>query len=540
MAVLLRIIDGPQAGSSFEVREGQRAILGRGDRADFRILDSWASRLHCAITHKPDGVLLEDLNTKNGTYVNGKQADRARLPDGSLVQVGTTTVQVLVQPTRRTVVAPTALPFRSRALRWAVAVAAAVVLLAGIGMGALFFFGPGGRGQREQGKGVSWETPRKEGGFRLFGPSRVSVEVTSQPSDASVFIDDEFRGRTPLQNLEVAAGEHVLRIQKAGYEVYRSALSIGSRAPEPLTVVLKVAERGSLAITSRPDGASVHLDGEYRGNTPVRIEDLDPQTYSLRVSKASFADWQQEVTVKPRDTVAVEANLGHREVGYYEAELAKDPNNVCYHAEVAHLYLLERKVDNCMEHLAAAIEVVAAGRDTSKPEAYAPRLLWLMSKIYFNDFFTYGDAAFVEKMQGRMDLMLAEQAGKHPDSSFVLSAAQSLYKRAGTSVEAKAAAYEAKAKAAPAELSHCLTAVGFLVLAGEHTRAEALLQAACKAAPESPRPLVATGRFYLGAKRRGVTGAREKAIEALNAALQRCKSEEDKAEVRRLLGEATG
>ncbi|MBM4043143.1 MAG: PEGA domain-containing protein, partial [Planctomycetes bacterium] len=431
MPVLLRIIDGPQAGSSFELREGQRAILGRGDRADFRVLDSWASRLHCAVTHRPDGVILEDLNTKNGTYVNGKQVDRARLPDGSLLQIGTTTVQVLVHATRRTVVAPSALPLRSRASRIAAVAGAAAVLLLGIAFGVLLLFGPGGQGGRDGGKGVSWDAPKKDGGgFRVFGllPSRGAVEISSEPSGASVFIDDEFRGPTPLQNLEVAVGEHVLRIQKSGYEVHRAALNVTSRSHAPIHVILKIAERGTLAVNSKPDGASVHLDGEYRGNTPLKLEDLEPQTYSLRVSKTNFADWQQEVTVKPRETVTVEANLGHREVGFYEAELKKDPNNVAYRAEVAHLYLLEHKIEACMAHLSAAIEVVIAGRDTSRPEPYATRLLQLMAKIYFNDHFTYGDAAFVEKLQGHIDLMLAELAGKSPDNTFILSAAQALYK----------------------------------------------------------------------------------------------------------------
>lgn len=541
MSVLLRIIDGPQAGASYELREGQRVILGRGERSDFRILDSWASRLHCAITVRPDGVLIEDLNTKNGTYVNGRQVDRARLPDGSLVQVGTTTVQVLVQPTRRTVVAAIAQPLRRRAVRAVLAIAALAALLAGAAFGALFFLGPGGAVGGRQGKGVSWDSSRKEtGGFRLFGPSRVSVEITSEPSDATVFINDEFRGRTPLQNIEVPAGEHVLRIQKAGYEVYRAPLSVGTRAPEPIHVVLKIAQHGALVVTSKPDGAAVHLDGDYRGNTPLRIEDLEPRVYNLRVSKANFADWTREVTVKPREAVTIEANLGYREVSYYEAELKKDPNNVANHAEVAHLYLLEHKIDACMSHLAQAMEVVIAGRDTSRPEPYASRLLQLLSKIYFNDHFTYGDAAFVERIQARLDLLLADLAGKHPDSEFVLTTAQTLYRRAKTSVLEKAAAYEAKAKAEPRELSHYLSAVGFLVLAREHTRAEALLKAACTAMADDPRPYVAAGRFYIGAKRRGVSGAREKAIEALNMALQRCKTEEEKNEVRRLLGQATG
>ncbi len=544
MPVVLRIIDGPQAGASFELREGQRALLGRGDRSDFRILDSWASRVHCAITCRPDGVLVEDLNTKNGTYVNGKQVDRARLTDGSLVQIGTTTVQVLVQGTGRTVVAAVALPLRSRAGRIALGVGAAVLLLSGIGFGALLVFGPGrgGGGGREQGKGVTWESRSEGGRFRLFGllPGRASLEITSEPSGALVFIDDEGRGTTPLQNLGVAPGEHTLRIQKAGYEVYRASLSIGSRAPEPIHVVLKVAERGTLVVTSKPDGASVHLDGDYRGNTPLRIEDLEPRAYSLRVSKANFADWSQEVTVKPRETVSVEANLGYREVAYYEAELKKDPNNVSYHTEVAHLYLLERKVDQCMAHLAAAIEVTIAGRDTTRAGPYTNRLVWLINKIYLNDYLiNYGDAAFVRAVQERVDAMLAELAAKHPDSSFMISTATAVCKRAGSSLLEKAAAYEAKAKAQPGELSHYLSAVGFLLLAQQYARAEAVMQSAIKANPNEPRAYLALGRFHIGAKRRGVAGAREKAIEALNAALQRCKDEDLKSQVRRLLGEAT-
>jgi len=543
MPVLLRIIDGPQAGASLEVREGGRAILGRSDRCDFRILDSWASRIHCAVACRADGVFLEDLNTKNGTYVNGKRVEKARLPDGSLVQLGTTTVQVLVQPTRRTVVARVAVPFRRRAVRLAAGLGAAAVLLVGMAFGALLFLGPRGPARSEDAEGVAWDRAKdRDTGFGLFGllPGRASVQVTSEPVGASVFIDDEFRGATPLQNLEVAAGEHVLRIQKAGYEVHRARLSVRGGQAQPIHVVLRPAARGILLVNSHPDGASVHLDGEYRGNTPLRLEDLEPRTYSVRVSKANFADWHGDVAVASNETTTVEAALGHREVAYYEAELKKDPDNVSYHTEVAHLYLLERKPDQCIAHLTDAIEITIAGRDSTRGGAYATRLLQLIAKMYFNDHFTYGDASVVKQIQGRIDQMLARVAARHPDSSFLSSAVRHLYKRAGSSLRAKAEQYEAKAKANPGQLDHTLAAVGFLVLAKEHSRAETLLQAACKASPNDPRPYMAMGRFYIGARKRGVRNARQKAIQALNAALQRCKDEATKAEVRRLLGRASG
>jgi len=541
MSVLLRILDGPQAGSSLELREGQRVLLGRGDEADLRVLDSWASRLHCAVACRPDGVFVEDLNTKNGTYVNGKQVDKARVADGSLIQLGTTTVQVLVHATQRTVVASVSLPLRSKATRLAITLASAALILAGVVFGALFLFGP-----REQassgGKGVTWESTQKGGGgFSLFGgSSRATLDITSEPAGASVFIDEDSRGVTPLQKLEATVGEHALRVQKAGYQVHRAPLKIEGRSPEPVHVVLKPTEHGVLVVASKPDGASVHLDGEYRGNTPLRLEDLEPQTYSLRLSKTNFADWSQEVTLKPKETLTVEAVLGHREVAYYEAELKKDPNNVSYHCEVAHLYLLEHNEDACFLHLGQAIEITSTERDTSRPQPYADRLLILLGKIYFNDHFTYGDATFVQKMQARLDALLGELAGKQANSSFIEATANRLYKRAGTSVAEKAQAFEARAKAQPADLAACLNAVGFLLLAGEHSRAEARLQATCAANSDDPKPLIALGRFYIGARKRGVSGAKEKAIQALNAALQKSKIEEEKAEVRRLLGEASG
>jgi len=532
MAVLLRIIDGPQAGASCEVREGQSVVLGRGEHSDFHILDSWASRRHCTLTYQPDGIVLEDLSTKNGTYVSGKPITRVRLADGSLVQIGTTTVQVFVHATRSTVAAmPGAVGFRARGgrprRRVGLVVGAAAVLLVGAAFGGFMIFGPG-RG----GKGG--------GGLALFGgPSKIPIELTSQPAGATVFIDDEYRGVTPLGGIELLAGEHVLRVQKAGYTVHREALTMEGRREKPIHIVLKLAERGTLVVASKPDGAAVHLNGEYRGNTPLRIDDLEPETYSLRVLKKNFADWQRDVAITPNETVSIEAALGHREIGYYENALKKDPNNVSYHTEVAHLYLLEHKLDACMGHLAQAVEITIAGNDTTTPEAYTARLTWLLQKIYFNDHFTYGDAAFIRVVHGRVDNLLASMASKHPDSSYIATTARKLYKRAGTSLLGKAAAYEAKAKAHPTEFSHTMSAVGFLILSREYGRAEALLVGACKAMPKDHRPFVALGRMHLGAKRGGKSGAREKAIQTLNAALKLCTGEPERAEIRRLLGEAT-
>lgn len=46
-------------------------VIGRGPDCDVVIQDSKASRRHCKLTRNEEGFLLEDLGSRNGTYVNG-------------------------------------------------------------------------------------------------------------------------------------------------------------------------------------------------------------------------------------------------------------------------------------------------------------------------------------------------------------------------------------------------------------------------------------------------------------------------------------
>ena len=523
MAAILKVIEGPQVGAVCRLREGQRVVLGRGYGSDFQILDPWASRLHCAITYQPDGIIIEDLNTKNGTYVAGKRVHRARLPDGSLIQLGTTTVQLLVEPTHSTVAVGAVV----RRRRLVAAVALAALAACGLAGGGLLV------ASRMKSQPLA-SLPL------LGGPTVFRIDIVSEPPGATVFIDEEFRGATPLKGLEVAKGKHLLRIQKAGYQVHRAPLELADQPAGPIRVVLRLAQRGSLVVNSRPEGAAVYLDGEYRGNTPLRLEDLEPNTYDLRLTKTNFADWQREVKVEPNKTVTIEATLGHREIAYYEAELKKDPNNVSYHTEVAHLYLLEQKVDPCIRHLTQALEITIADRDTSRPEPYARRLVWLLQKIYYNNYFNYGDTAFVRSVQRRIDTMMADLLTRHLDNSFIVYAARKLYKGLGSNALAeKAAAYLALAAKEPKNLDHHIRAAAFLLLSKKYQEAEDVLQRAVAANPGDYRPHLALGRLYLGMRHRGVASARQKAIQALNAALARCDDEQTKALIRKLLGKAS-
>jgi pSer/pThr/pTyr-binding forkhead associated (FHA) protein len=76
------------AGMEYEVGEG--AVMGRGDQAEIRLEDPFASSRHARLTRQGAVIVIEDLGSTNGTYLNeellsGPQplhaGDRVRIGD---------------------------------------------------------------------------------------------------------------------------------------------------------------------------------------------------------------------------------------------------------------------------------------------------------------------------------------------------------------------------------------------------------------------------------------------------------------------------
>jgi DNA-binding winged helix-turn-helix (wHTH) protein len=63
-------------------------VIGRDESCDITIHDRQVSRQHARLTINPDGVFIEDLNSKNGTHCNGKFiTEPVLLEDGDIIQV---------------------------------------------------------------------------------------------------------------------------------------------------------------------------------------------------------------------------------------------------------------------------------------------------------------------------------------------------------------------------------------------------------------------------------------------------------------------
>jgi hypothetical protein len=78
---------GPNAGSSYRLDEKATSI-GRHPDSDVFLDDITVSRRHVAVERDDDGYTLRDAGSLNGTYVNRKRVDEARLRHGDEVQIG--------------------------------------------------------------------------------------------------------------------------------------------------------------------------------------------------------------------------------------------------------------------------------------------------------------------------------------------------------------------------------------------------------------------------------------------------------------------
>jgi Inner membrane component of T3SS, cytoplasmic domain len=84
----VRVADGPSRSKEFELTRALTTIGRMGGGADMEIEDGQVSRSHCAIEIRSDGILLHDLRSTNGTYVEGERISVVRLEPGASFVIG--------------------------------------------------------------------------------------------------------------------------------------------------------------------------------------------------------------------------------------------------------------------------------------------------------------------------------------------------------------------------------------------------------------------------------------------------------------------
>jgi pSer/pThr/pTyr-binding forkhead associated (FHA) protein len=85
---VLRTAEEAESPFTFRILPGSIKTIGRAARADFVVDAALVSRLHCRLTAGAAELEVVDLESTNGTFVNGERKDRSKLKAGDRLGVG--------------------------------------------------------------------------------------------------------------------------------------------------------------------------------------------------------------------------------------------------------------------------------------------------------------------------------------------------------------------------------------------------------------------------------------------------------------------
>jgi hypothetical protein len=91
----LRFLSGKSQGSEYVLADPMEIVVGRSSDADMILMEGMVSRRHARFRLRNRELIVEDLGSTNGTFVNGEKVRRRRLVEGDRVLVGTSIVKVV-------------------------------------------------------------------------------------------------------------------------------------------------------------------------------------------------------------------------------------------------------------------------------------------------------------------------------------------------------------------------------------------------------------------------------------------------------------
>lgn len=150
-------------------------------------------------------------------------------------------------------------------------------------------------------------------------PLPAELEVTSTPPGARVFVDETFKGVTPLTITGLARGGHKLKLDMKGYESLERSITISSAGTLREDAVL-VRNSGTLILITQPAGVDVFVDGEPAGATlasplgggasePLKIDLLAHGEHTLQLTRRGYAYKPKKFSVESGQVVQLQEGM---------------------------------------------------------------------------------------------------------------------------------------------------------------------------------------------------------------------------------------
>ncbi len=91
----LRFISGKYQGGEYPLPANREIVIGRSSELDMVLVEDMVSRRHAKIIVSDDQIVIQDLGSTNGTFVNGEKIKRAKLSEGDRILIGTSIIKLV-------------------------------------------------------------------------------------------------------------------------------------------------------------------------------------------------------------------------------------------------------------------------------------------------------------------------------------------------------------------------------------------------------------------------------------------------------------
>ncbi|MEM6786877.1 MAG: PEGA domain-containing protein [Myxococcota bacterium] len=144
-----------------------------------------------------------------------------------------------------------------------------------------------------------------------------TIRIETDPSGAQVLLRGVKIGTTPLGETRVNAGKAEIEVSAPNHLPFRRTVTLPGGRILPLSFSLEPAVRGQVVVKTDPEGATITIDGEPAGLSPLTVQ-ADRGRHEIEISLDGFDTVEDVVTVDPGRDATVNITLTS-ETPVYEA-----------------------------------------------------------------------------------------------------------------------------------------------------------------------------------------------------------------------------
>jgi hypothetical protein len=148
-------------------------------------------------------------------------------------------------------------------------------------------------------------------------PSTGDLRVTSVPSGAAVYVDNVYKGITPVDGpldvIDLTPGSHALILTRTGYQDYKSSANLEASKTTMVNAQMQasatVPATATAEIGSTPAGAQVYINNAFVGITPLSFQNVQPGNYTIEIKLEGYQPYSTGGEVKTGQNVQLFAAL---------------------------------------------------------------------------------------------------------------------------------------------------------------------------------------------------------------------------------------